>query len=165
MTRRARRGAWVLLALVVGVALALGARPHGPPAGTQARIHRLDAEIGCPSCADLSVGQSDAASAVTVRAFVRQEVLAGKSDAAILAALKASYGASILLSPPDRGITATVWVLPGIVLAAALAVMALVFRHRRARAPATAGSDHRLVEQALAPRGRAPVEAGGGTRP
>lgn len=164
MTRRARRGAWALLALVVGVALAVGARPDGPPAGAAARIRHLDAEIGCPSCVDLSVGQSDAASALTIRALVRQEVLAGRSDAAILAALKASYGASILLSPPDRGITATVWLLPAVALGAALAGMALVFRRRRARAPATGDSDRRLVEEALAARGRESAEVAGGTR-
>ena len=57
------------------------------------RAYAIESVLRCPSCEDLSVAQSSAATAVTVRATVAQQIAAGRSDQQIEAYLKAPGGA------------------------------------------------------------------------
>jgi cytochrome c-type biogenesis protein CcmH len=152
---------WILLALVVVVALVIGSI-HPPPSTDAARIARLDSIIKCPSCDDLSIAESDASTAVALRALVATDVHGGETDAQIEAYVVGRYGSSILLSPADS----IVWVLPvilGVVVVGAFTVV----MWRRRKPPVATAEDEQLVAAALgrlapadaAPGGAAPADA------
>lgn len=119
--------------VVLGVALAIGSGvgSSAPPNAAQ-RAAAIDTQIRCPSCADISVAQSSAASALAVRHEVSRLVAAGETAQAIERRLVGQYGSSILLAPPESGLSALVWFIP--LVAGLLAVGGLgVFFWRRAR--------------------------------
>jgi cytochrome c-type biogenesis protein CcmH len=148
---RWRVGLWVLLAVALGTALAIGAGGgHGSPSTPAQRAASLDGELRCPSCDDLSVADSSAASAVAIRQLVLADTEAGESQASIVSYLQSRYP-GILLRPPASGIEGLVWYAPiaGFVVAAVAVVV--IFR-RRQSAPASATpaeEDRRLVSEAL----------------
>ena len=143
---------WVALAVLAAIGLALGSGlGSGASQPSRAeRIAHLEAIIGCPSCTDLSVAESSAATAVAIRDYVVAQVHAGASDRAIEAAVEAGYGASIVLSPAKSGVDALVWILPLIAVLGGIVGLTVLFR-RRHRTPADAPSeaDRQLVEDAL----------------
>ena len=124
--------------LVVALVIGTGVLHSTPPTAAQ-RAAAIDADIRCPSCEDLSVAESSAPTAVTVRATVRQLADAGQSDGQIRQYLVARYGSSIVLDPPASGWSLLVWVLPLAGLAvAALAVGTVLYRRR---GPIRTGTD------------------------
>lgn len=147
----ATRSAWVLLAAVVVAGLWVGS-VHPAATSDAARIARLDSVIKCPSCDDLSIAESNASTAVALRAVVAADVHAGESDAAIESYVVSRYGQSILLQPSDP----LVWVLPVAGVAVAAAATGLVLWRRRrltsAGPTAPAAADEQLVAAALADR-------------
>jgi len=127
------RASFVLALVVLAAALVIGSgvTSSATPDAAQ-RAAALETQIRCPSCEDVSVAQSSAASAIAVRHEVQQLAAAGVSDHAIEQRLVAQYGPSILLSPPDSGLSSLVWLLP--LVAGLLAVGGLgVFFWRRSR--------------------------------
>jgi cytochrome c-type biogenesis protein CcmH len=120
-----------LAALAAALVVGSGVTSSAAPSAAQ-RAAALDAQIRCPSCDDISVAQSSAASAIAVRHEVAQLTAAGVSDEVIERRLVAQYGPSILLSPPDSGLSSLVWLLP--LAAGILAVSGLgTFFWRRSR--------------------------------
>ena len=90
----------VLLLVVVVVALVIGSgvgRGHQTPAQ---RATAIEAQVRCPSCDDLSVLDSSASTAVTVRHQISHLVDKGVSSADIEHQLVLRYGPTILLRPP-----------------------------------------------------------------
>jgi cytochrome c-type biogenesis protein CcmH len=152
LDRLARPGGFAVLAVVVIVLLAIGS-VH--PAGTtnQQRIARLDATIKCPSCADLSIGQSSAPQAVTLRNQVRTFVDDGWSDQRIDAWVSQRLGSDEILTP-SSGLDVLVWVLPLVALAVGLFAIAFVIFRRRHQTPSDelATEDEELVAAALETR-------------
>jgi cytochrome c-type biogenesis protein CcmH len=144
---------WNLLAVVLVVALVIGSGVlSSPPPTASQRAASIESVLRCPSCEDLSVADSSAPTAVTVRATVRQLVAQGESDQQIEAYLAGRYGSSIELDPPASGLSLLVWLLPllvGVVVAAAFVV---VVRRRRAATdadPTGAEADRALDRAAL----------------
>lgn len=128
--RRLSFGA-ALVVLAVALAIGSGVGSSAPPTGAQ-RAGAIDSQVRCPSCADISVAQSSAASAIAVRHEVSRLVAAGESDQAVERRLVGQYGPSILLAPPESGLSALVWLIP--LVAGLLAVGGLgVFFWRRSR--------------------------------
>ena len=115
----------------------------------------MEGEIKCPSCADLSIAQSDAAAALDLRAEVTRMVDAGASDAAVERRVVAEYGSAALPVRSGSGVDVLVWVVPSLVVAA-VALGLGIFLWRRLRGPAPAGGlpsgpveeDEALVEAA-----------------
>ena len=145
---------WVVLAVVVSVALAVGATTSssGPPTASQ-RAARIDALLRCPSCEGISVANSSASTAAAIRQAVAARVQGGQSDAQIEAFFVSRYGPSILLRPPASGPTVWVWVLPPLGLVVAGAALGLVFwRRRRVAGAPVSDDDLALVDRALAER-------------
>jgi cytochrome c-type biogenesis protein CcmH len=120
-----------LAALALALVIGSGVVSSGTPTASQ-RAAALDTQIRCPSCEDISVAQSTASSAIAVRREVARLAASGVSDRAIEQRLVAQYGPSILLSPPDSGLSSLVWLVP--LVAGILALTALgVFFWRRSR--------------------------------
>jgi len=148
---RWRVGLWVILAVALGVALAIGAGGGHSSASTPAqRAAALDGELRCPSCDDLSVADSSAASAVAIRQLVLADTEAGESQASIVSYLQSRYP-GILLRPPASGIEGLVWYLPIVGFVVAVVAVVVVFRRRQSgpTRPAPAEEDRRLVREAL----------------
>lgn len=160
--RRARLvGPWLAMAVVLAVALSLGARHPAPAPSRAQRAASIEAQLRCPSCEDVSVADSSAPVAVAIKGIVEQRVAAGQSTSAIEAFLVSRYGEDILLRPPAHGGVATVWLVPLVALAVALVALAGFFWRRRRTTPVTVEEADRLaVERALT--GRATADAASG---
>ncbi|HLI01130.1 MAG TPA: cytochrome c-type biogenesis protein CcmH [Acidimicrobiales bacterium] len=152
----ARRGPgwrWVpLLALVVvGVTvLAIGSHRTSHPTLAQ-ETTSIASAVRCPVCSGETAAQSQTTDAQNIRRTIKADLEAGRTRQQILAQLVAAYGISELERPPVRGFNLILWLLPGVVVAAAVAGLVVVFRHWRvARARAVSEADRRLVGEALA---------------
>ena len=138
---------WIVLALVVVAALAVGTSTDGPRTPEE-RVRAVAATVRCPTCRSQSVRDSDAPAAEHIRAEIRRRVDAGQGDDDIRAYLVSRYGQSILLTPPRSGVAALVWVLPVAGLVLALAGLAVAFRRWRPSSVEIATEDRVLVERA-----------------
>lgn len=125
---------WTVLGVTLVVALVIGGGvfSSAPPTNAQ-RAASIEAVIRCPSCQELSVADSTAPIAITVRATIRHQVDQGKSDQQIKDYLVARYGSVIVLEPSTSGWSALVWVLPiaGGLVGIAVLVVVLVRRRQR----------------------------------
>jgi len=148
-TKRARLAPWVALAVVVAVALAVGGRGDGSPPTDAERAHHIATGIRCPTCRSQSMADSDAPAAKAGRDEILRRVKDGQSDAEIRAYFVGRYTEAILLSPPDRGVSVLVWVLPVIAVAAAAFALALAFRRWRPTRRRASDLDRALVEEEL----------------
>jgi cytochrome c-type biogenesis protein CcmH len=142
---------WTLFAVVLVVALALGSGffSSSPPTAAQ-RASAIEAVVRCPTCEDLSVAQSTAPTAVTVRAAIAQQIAEGWSDQQIKDYLEDRYGASIVLDPPTSGLSLLVWLLPLIGGAIAIAAVTVVLVRRRSattNTPGQGGEDRELTPE------------------
>lgn len=148
---RSRFG-YLALALIAAAALAIGSYHPATPTRAE-RISTLEAQIKCPSCADLTIGESEAAAAIDLRHQVVALVDAGRSNAEIRATVVREYGTAVLEVPDGGGIGVLVWALPSaaVVLLAGGLTLVLV-RRRRATAALRAGvaaeADEALVAAA-----------------
>ncbi len=117
----------------------------------------LEDEVMCVECGTpLVVSQSPVAN--QERAFIEQQIAAGKSKAQIKAALVDEYGDQVLAEPGGDGFDATLWIVP--VLLVALGAVGIVFAVRRWRrngpepdeplAPALSAEDTRRLDAELA---------------
>jgi cytochrome c-type biogenesis protein CcmH len=129
---------WAVLGVVLVVALLIGSGVFSSKPLTRAqRVEAIASGIKCPSCEDLSVADSSAQTAVTVRTAIAAQVAAGRTDQQIDDYLVARYGSAIVLTPPTSGWSLLVWVLPlvgGVVALGGLTLFA-VRRRRRGFAP------------------------------
>jgi len=139
-SRTVRRSlVWVVLGVVLIVALLIGSGVFSSKPLTRAqRVEAIASGIKCPSCEDLSVADSNAQTAVTVRAAIAAQVAAGRTDQQIDDYLVARYGSAIVLTPPTSGWSLLVWVLPlvGGVVALGGLTLFMVRRRRRGFSPA-----------------------------
>lgn len=117
--------------LVLAVALVIGAGVFSSAPQTAAqRAAAIEAGTRCPSCADVSVADSDATTAIAVRHQIESMVAAGRSTAAIDQALVSEYGPTILLVPPDTGGVPLIYVVPLVLGAGTLATVGMLFWRR-----------------------------------
>ncbi len=120
----------MLVAVVAAIALGIGSVHPSPPSAT-ARIAHLDSVIKCPSCADLSIGQSDAPIAVALRADVAAWVHEGLIDSRIEQLVVARFGEQVLLVPTGSGADLLLWLVPVSALGGAAVLLTLYLWRRR----------------------------------
>ena len=145
-----RRLNWLLLALVLVGALAVGSRSASGPVTEDQRVERITSVVRCPTCQGLSVAQSDAPAARAIEDEVRRRVQAGESDRQIKDYLVSRYGQDIILQPEAEGVGLLVWALPLVGGVAAIAGLVVVMRGRRIRpGRKVSAADHALVQEAL----------------
>jgi cytochrome c-type biogenesis protein CcmH len=152
----------VLLGLVTVAAASLVVlRGPARPQSTADRVHEIAGTLRCPVCRDLSVADSPAPLAQQMRDTIAKDLAAGRTPDQIRAEFVASYGESVLLSPPRKGIGLVAWVAPALLLIAGLAIALTIVRRWRAGAPSAhevaadgppslRAADRKLLERAIA---------------
>ena len=101
----------------------------GPPGPAPApdRIHELTQQVAaglrCPVCQGMSVADSPAETALTMKSRVRDLVTAGYTEEQIQDFFVARYGEWVLMEPPAKGLNLIVWLAPGIAVGFGIAVI------------------------------------------
>jgi cytochrome c-type biogenesis protein CcmH/NrfF len=140
------RYGYLLLVAVVAVLLILG---DGSKATTPeaARVAYLESIIRCPSCADLSIANSEAPDAMGLRTEVAQDVHRGLSDQVIEAQVEGQYAGTLLI--PTGGDGVAVFLIPALVIVlGAVTFAVLIVRRTRREGSTDKSADEAIVEAA-----------------
>jgi cytochrome c-type biogenesis protein CcmH len=130
----ARGLVFLCLALCQSYAAANEATPAAADPVLEARMLAITAELRCLVCQNQTIADSHADLAVDLRQQVREMLQKGMTDQQISAYMTDRYGDFVLYRPPFKSSTALLWIGPGAMLVAGLAVLVLVLR-RRSRMP------------------------------
>ena len=135
----------LFLAAAVAIAVA-AARSASAPQTLDDRVQAVASTLRCPVCLNLSVADSPSPVAQEMRNQIRRDLVSGLTPDEVRAQFVASYGEWILLAPPKRGLTLTVWLIPPLLLVVGALVAALTIRRwsgtvRREAKPAPPLSD------------------------
>jgi cytochrome c-type biogenesis protein CcmH len=123
------------LLFALALAAALGARAAEPLSGEalEQRVLEVADELRCPTCQAISVRDSEAAFSRQIRDKVRAMLREGRSEEEIKAYFVSRYGEWVLRAPKKEGVGLLLWVLPGLAM---LVAGALIFwRVRRDARP------------------------------
>ena len=130
-------------AALVAFALLLAFAAPALAAPPRASLPDIEDEVMCVEFGTvLAVSESPVAQ--QERAFIRQQIAAGKDKAQIKAALVDQYGEEILAQPKASGFNATLWVVPIVVVLLAAGGIGVAVRRWRRNVPPP-------VEQELPP--------------
>lgn len=150
-SRAKRPAVWVVMAVIAGLLLAVGASRDRGPLTQQERVDGISRRLACPTCQGESVYVSRASAAVALRDEIARQVGSGdRSDEEIVAFVEQRFGGQVLLVPRSSGIDALVWALPVAALICALAGLVAAFRRWRVSADVViSDADRELVDKAL----------------
>ncbi len=118
----------LVVALLVMGAGAAAAGPLGQR-DLEESVREIAAQLRCPVCQNLSVGDSPSGLANEMRGVIREKLRAGESRQQIEAYFVSKYGEWILLAPMKKGFNLLAWALPFVGIVAG--VVAVVFLTRR----------------------------------
>ena len=152
MSQRLKRWpSWVLLVLVVGGLLAVGANRDVGPRSPQERVEDISRRLACPICDGESVFESRNAASQAIRVEIARQVDDGTvSDDQIINFIEQRFGSKVLLVPRATGIDALVWALPVAALVCAVVGLGVAFRRWKAAADTIPDdADRALVADAL----------------
>jgi len=135
---RFRRSPLVLF-LAMGLLAALPAHAVAPDEVLQdpaleARAREISEGLRCLVCQNQSIDDSGAPLAKDLRLLVRERLKAGDSNQQIVDFIVARYGEFVLLKPRFETLTLVLWLATPAVFLAAILIIALAFRRRRAEA-------------------------------
>ena len=95
------------------------------------QIAEISGELMCPVCEGQSVAESNAQLARDMRAVIKTKLLEGRSKEEIIDYFVSSYGETILASPPPRGFSVILWLLPVLsVLIGAAVILRAVYSYK-----------------------------------
>lgn len=126
----------LLFALVAGVMLTAQAEPPAAPdrplanPAQEARARVLFEDIRCVVCQHEAIADSPAGVAGDMRAWVREQVAAGRTDQQIRDELVRRYGDYVLFTPPFRAETLLLWLVPFLIAGGAAGGLAIWARRR-----------------------------------
>jgi len=119
-----------------------------PDAALEARARAISEGLRCLVCQNQSIDDSDAPLARDLRLLVRERLKAGDSDQEIVNFVVARYGEFVLLKPRLLPHTVLLWFATPVVFAAALLLIFIAYRRRKAAgqspAPLSANEKRRL---------------------
>jgi cytochrome c-type biogenesis protein CcmH len=143
---------WVLLVLVVGGLLAVGASRDAGARSPKERVEDISRRLACPICDGESVFESRNADSQAIRIEIARQVDTGTvSDDQIINFIEQRFGSKVLLVPRATGIDALVWALPVAAMVCAIVGLGVAFRRWKAEADTIPDdADRRLVAAALA---------------
>lgn len=142
---------WILMLIVVGLLLAVGAGRDSGSHTQQERVDEISKRLACPTCQGESVYVSRASAAESLRNEIARQVGSGeRSDDQIVAYVEQRFGGQVLLVPRSTGIDALVWALPVAALICALVGLVMAFRRWKVSSVAeVSDADRELVNRAL----------------
>ena len=125
--------AFVVAMLLTDVAAAQSGETGAPY--DEAKAQEIDRMLMCPVCPAQTIDQTGVPLAKQMRAQVRELLASGATREEVLAWFSAPerYGPSVLAEPPRSGFYLIAWIVPGVVVVAALAGGLLALRAMRAR--------------------------------
>lgn len=95
------------------------------------QIAEIAGELMCPVCEGQSVAESNAQLARDMRAIIKTKLLEGSSKEEIIDYFVSSYGETILASPPPRGFSVILWLLPVLsVLIGAAIILRTIYSYK-----------------------------------
>jgi len=100
----------------------------------EARAREISEGLRCLVCQNQSIDDSGAPLAKDLRLLVRERLKAGDSNQQIVDFIVARYGEFVLLKPRFETHTLVLWLATPAVFLAAILIIALAFRRRRAEA-------------------------------
>ncbi len=125
------------LSAVIALAAAASCVRDDGAGDLERRAQEINSTVMCPVCPGESIDQSQNPLAERMRGIVMDRLRAGWTERQIKDHFVESYGDSVLLSPPARGISLLAWILPPVAAAAAVVGVVLAMRAmRRGREPA-----------------------------
>ncbi|MGH2409093.1 MAG: cytochrome c-type biogenesis protein, partial [Chloroflexota bacterium] len=128
---------WLAPLVVVTTLLAL----PGAAAAVQIRtsLTAVEGDLMCVVCHEpLAVANSP--QAYSERAYIRKLIQRGETRAQIDRDMVAQYGPSVLAKPPARGFSLLLYILPPLLVAIGLAILAFTLPRWRRRAAARAST-------------------------
>ena len=137
-----------LLLLLAAVCL-MGAAPRDP----EEQVREIAAQLRCPVCQNLSVGDSPSELANQMRGVIRERVQAGQTRQQIEAYFVEKYGEWVLLAPAKRGFNLLAWVLPFVGVAVGGVAVAMLVHRWSARRAGGEGEPGPAAADAAAPAG------------
>jgi cytochrome c-type biogenesis protein CcmH len=142
---------WVLLVLVVGGLLAVGASRDAGARTPKERVQDISRRLACPICDGESVFESRNADSQAIRVEIARQVNTGTvSDDQIINFIEQRFGSKVLLVPRATGIDALVWALPVAALVCALVGLGFAFHRWKTVADTVPDdADRKLVAAAL----------------
>ena len=128
----------VVIAIITGVLLSAAASAQSGNSGSsydEAKAQEIDRMLMCPVCPAQTIDQTEVPLAKQMRAQVRELLSSGATRDEVLAWFSAPerYGPSVLAEPPRSGFYLIAWIVPGVVVVAALAGGLLTLRAMRGR--------------------------------
>ncbi|HET7341063.1 MAG TPA: cytochrome c-type biogenesis protein [Methylomirabilota bacterium] len=123
-----------LLGMTPGAALAQPPATRAQPSEQQ--VYDVASQLRCVVCQNLSVADSPSEMAGQMRAIVRERLAAGQTPAQVRQYFVERYGDWILLSPPRRGFTLLVWVIPMLATVAGIVLVGVLVTRWSRRRPA-----------------------------
>ena len=128
----------VVIAIITGALLSAAASAQSGDAGAsydEAKAQEIDRMLMCPVCPAQTIDQTEVPLAKQMRAQVRELLASGATREEVLAWFSAPerYGPSVLAEPPRSGFYLIAWIVPGVVVVAALAGGLLTLRAMRGR--------------------------------
>jgi cytochrome c-type biogenesis protein CcmH/NrfF len=126
-----------LLALLL--VFATGAAPR-------ASLPDIEDEVMCVEC-NTALNVSTSTVADQERAFIRRQIALGKDKQQVKAALVAEYGPGVLADPPSSGFDLAAWLVPILLVLAAIGGLLVAGRRWRRRAPAAPPPGEPLAEE------------------
>jgi cytochrome c-type biogenesis protein CcmH len=131
-------------------------QPQGTPlAGPELerRTMEISAELRCPVCQGLAIGDSPSIMAANMKAQVRELLERGYTEPQILSYFEKSYGGFVLLKPKNT----LVWILPILVLAGGF-VLVVTKAKKLATAPVKTATAEEPVDDPYLARVREMVD-------
>ncbi len=106
----------------------------------ETKAQEIDRMLMCPVCPAQTIDQTSVPLAKQMRAQVRELLASGATREEVLAWFSAPerYGPSVLAEPPRSGFYLIAWIVPGVVVVAALIGGLLTLRAMRGRRGAAA---------------------------
>ena len=144
------RGVFLIVA-ALGVLIALGPGDdvhaqsgETPPAYDEAEAQTIDRMLMCPVCPAQTIDQTEVPLAKQMRAQVRELLAGGATRQEVLAWFSAPerYGPGVLAEPPRSGFNLIAWIVPGVIIVAALGGGLLTLRAMRRPTGDAAGGSH-----------------------
>lgn len=99
------------------------------------RTHDVAAQLKCPVCQNESVADSPSTISQQMRGVIRQQLQAGRSEQQIVQYFEDRYGPQIILSPPWRGFSLLIWLVPIVLFLAGIGTLFLIVRDWRQAVP------------------------------